>query len=122
MKSLAPNDRAMVMACGSSDWMPVTTLIRIAIRAPSSTTAILRSMPIPTQMMNSGSSATRGTAFMKVMNGLKIAPIGLYQPIRKPSGMPTAIAMPKPQRNSSPLIQTLGQSCRRRSACPVRAR
>ena len=39
--------------------------------APANTTAILELMPMPNQMMNSGSKATRGVAYNADTNGSK---------------------------------------------------
>src|SRR4029453_8382184 len=62
--------------------IPSRVLIRMENTAPRKMMPSLEKIPIPNQMITSGSRATRGVAFMAFINGSKMKLIRLYQPTR----------------------------------------
>ena len=66
---------------------PSRVLINIGNTAPRKIMPTLERMPIPSQIITRGRRATRGVAFMALINGSKIALIFLYQPVMIPKGI-----------------------------------
>ena len=61
-RSLEPNERATLMKSAFIVRTPVMVLTRMGKTAPRDTMAILEAMPMPNQIITSGSSAMRGVA------------------------------------------------------------
>ena len=64
--------RAMVRKRASLVFTPDSALMTMGMTAPRNTTATFDQMPMPNQMMNSGSKVTRGTALSVSTKGRKM--------------------------------------------------
>ena len=84
--------RATRMKRASFVFTPDWVLMRIGMTAPRKTTMTFDQMPMPNQMMMSGSSVTRGTALSVSTNGPSIYCRRRDRPIASPSGIATATA------------------------------
>jgi len=84
---------------------PARALRQRGTTAPRKTINTLDQIPIPTQMMMSGRSATRGVAFRADRNGSMAKQNLRYHPAARPAGIPTAMASTNPRRNSRPLTR-----------------
>src|ERR1700756_2603363 len=96
---------AMARKRASLVFTPDSALMTMGITAPRNTTATFDQMPMPNQMMSSGSKVTRGTALSVSTNGLTMYDMRRDHPIKSPSGTPTAAAAAYPQMNSLALTR-----------------
>src|SRR5512132_1150925 len=102
-QSDAPKLLAAVRRLCGVVFTPSRVLISKGKTAPRKMIPTLEIMPMPNQIITKGKRATRGVAFIALMNGSHMYANFLYQPIAIPKGMATTTESMYPQKNSMPL-------------------
>src|SRR6185295_12601448 len=99
LRETSRSDRSTVLT-------PSTVGRMIEKNPPRNTMTAFISGPSPAQSTTSGTSATRGSALKKFIQGSKVYEMRRYQPIAIPSGTATMTAANDPTPSSRALILT----------------